>query len=106
MTGSCGFLGAAVGKRVDGRGQAANLCNMTDTFTVTEAQANLPKLVKQDAFAISRHGKVVGVYLSKDRIEALVETMELLGDNRFVKALGDFESGRMGFKDLDALDED
>ena len=79
---------------------------MADTFTVSEAQANLPKLLKQDSFSISRHGKVVGVYLSKDRIEALLETVELLGDKHFVKALNDFESGRMKFKDLAALNED
>jgi antitoxin YefM len=79
---------------------------MAETFTVSEAQANLPRLVKQDAFAISRHGKIVGVYLSKDRIEAMIETMELLGDKKFVKALNDFESGRMKFKDLADLDED
>ncbi len=78
---------------------------MADTFTVSEAQANLPKLVKQDSFAISRHGKVVGVYLSKERIEALVETVELLGDEDFLRALKDYKSGRMKFKDVSALDE-
>ena len=50
------------------------------TVTVSEAQANLPKLIRQDSFAIARHGKVVGVFLSKDRMEALVESMELLID--------------------------
>jgi hypothetical protein len=79
---------------------------MADTFTVSEAQANLPKLVKQDSFSISRHGKVVGVYLSKDRIEALIETVELLGDDAFLKALKDYKTGRMKFKDLSALNED
>ena len=54
---------------------------------VTEAQAKLNKLVDQDSFAISRHGKVVGIYLSRDRIEALIETMELLGNPEFATAL-------------------
>lgn len=77
------------------------------TVNVTEAQANLPRLLKRDSFAISRHGKIVGVYLSKDRIEAMIETMELLGDKQFVKALEDYESGKMKFKDLDEVfDED
>jgi PHD/YefM family antitoxin component YafN of YafNO toxin-antitoxin module len=76
------------------------LRNMADTFTVSEAQANLPKLVKQDSFSISRHGKVVGVYLSKDRIEAMIETMELLGDKKFIKAIRDYEAGRAKFKDF------
>lgn len=77
------------------------------TVNVTEAQANLPRLLKRDSFAISRHGKIVGVYLSKDRIEAMIETVELLGDKHFVKALEEYESGKMKFKDLDEVfDED
>lgn len=72
-------------------------------MNVTEAQANLPRLLKRDSFAISRHGKVVGVYLSKDRIEAMIETMELLGDKKLIKALEDYESGKMKFKDFDEV---
>ncbi len=80
---------------------------MTDDsiVNVTEAQAKLNKLVNQDSFAISRHGKIVGVYLSKDRIEALIETVELLGNSEFTKALNDYESGRMKFQDVAELDK-
>jgi hypothetical protein len=76
------------------------------TVNVTEAQANLPRLLKRDSFAISRHGKVVGFYLSKDRIEALIETMELLGDDSFMAALREYKSGKMKFKDIDDIDWD
>ena len=64
------------------------------TVTVSQAQANLPKLIRQDSFAISRHGKVVGVFLSKDRMEALVESMELLSVPDFVQALKEHKAGR------------
>jgi PHD/YefM family antitoxin component YafN of YafNO toxin-antitoxin module len=76
------------------------------TVNVTEAQANLPRLLKRDSFAISRHGKIVGFYLSKDRIEALIETMELLGDESFMATLREYKSGKMKFKDIDDLDLD
>ena len=76
------------------------------TVNVTEAQANLQRLIRRDSFAISRHGKVVGVYLSKDRIEAMIETMELLGDESFMAALREYKSGKMKFKDIDDLDWD
>jgi PHD/YefM family antitoxin component YafN of YafNO toxin-antitoxin module len=76
------------------------------TVNVTEAQANLPRLLKQDSFAISRHGKVVGVYLSKDRIEAMIETMELLGDENFMTALREYKSGKTKFYDADKLDKE
>lgn len=71
------------------------------TVTVSQAQAQLPKLLKKDSFAISRHGKVIGVYLSRDRIEALIETMELLGDPSFIEALKEYKSGKMKFVDMD-----
>jgi hypothetical protein len=64
------------------------------TVTVSQAQAQLPRLIRRDSFAISRHGKVVGVFLSKDRIEALVESMELLSDPQFIQALKDHKAGR------------
>ena len=51
--------------------------------------------------AVFRHGKVIGVYLSRDRIEALIETMELLGDPGFMKALKEYKSGKMKFVDLE-----
>jgi PHD/YefM family antitoxin component YafN of YafNO toxin-antitoxin module len=71
------------------------------TVTVSQAQAQLPKLLKKDSFAISRHGKVIGIYLSRDRIEALIETMELLGDPGFTKALKEHKAGKMRFVDLE-----
>ena len=73
------------------------------TVTVSQAQAQLPKLLKKDSFTISRHGKVVGVYLSRDRIEALIETMELLGDPSFMKTLKEYKSGKMKFVDMDEM---
>lgn len=71
------------------------------TVTVSQAQAQLPKLLKRDSFTISRHGKVIGVYLSRDRIEALIETMELLGDPAFMKALKEYKSGKTKFTDIE-----
>lgn len=79
---------------------------MTDSSTVSlsEAQANLPKLVRVDSFAIAGHGKVVGVFLSRDRVEALVETMELLANPEFSKALKEYKSGKTKLYDPTELD--
>jgi PHD/YefM family antitoxin component YafN of YafNO toxin-antitoxin module len=73
--------------------------------TVTAARARLNKLINTDSFAISRHGKIVGIYLSKDRLEALMETMELLSKPGFAKALKDYKSGRMKFHATTDLDK-
>lgn len=72
---------------------------------VTEAQAKLNQLINQDTFAISRHGKIVGIYLSKDRIEALIETMELMANSEFSTALKEYKSGRMKSYDIADLDK-
>jgi len=61
-------------------------------------------LIRQDSFAIARHGKVVGVFLSKDRMEALVESMELLADPEFSKALQEYKSGKTRLYDAAELD--
>jgi PHD/YefM family antitoxin component YafN of YafNO toxin-antitoxin module len=60
---------------------------------ISEAQAQLPALVKRDSFTICRHGKPVGVFLSADRIAALLETLELLDDAEFRKSLARLEAG-------------
>jgi PHD/YefM family antitoxin component YafN of YafNO toxin-antitoxin module len=74
------------------------------TVNVTQAQQQLPRLIKRDSFAISRHGKIVGFYLSKDRIEALIETMELIGNPEFLKALKEYKSGKTKFHSVEELD--
>jgi antitoxin YefM len=74
------------------------------TVSVSEAQANLPKLIRQDSFAIARHGKVVGIFLSKDRMEALVESMELLASPEFSQALKEHKSRKTKLYDVAELD--
>jgi hypothetical protein len=64
------------------------------TLSITKAQADLPRLVKRDSFSISCHGEIMGVYLCRDRIEALIESMELLADPEFQAALADLKTGK------------
>ena len=75
-------------------------------MNVTQAQQQLPRLIKRDSFAISRHGKIVGFYLSKDRIEALIETMELAGNPEFLKTLEEAKSGKAKQYPIEDLDEE
>jgi len=79
---------------------------MESTVNVTQAQQQLPRLIKRDSFAISRHGKIVGIYLSRDRIEALIETVELMENPEFQKTLKEYKSGRMKFYGIDDLGRD
>jgi PHD/YefM family antitoxin component YafN of YafNO toxin-antitoxin module len=76
------------------------------TYTVSQAQARLPRLLKEDSFAISVHGKVKGFYLSKERLEAMIETMELLGNPEFMTALKEHKSGKGKTYTIEELDKE
>jgi prevent-host-death family protein len=82
---------------------------MKTTVTTTEAQANLPRLLRQlpskKSLTITSHGRIAGFLVSKDRMEAIIETMEILANPKAMKVLRDFESGRSQGKDISCLDE-
>jgi PHD/YefM family antitoxin component YafN of YafNO toxin-antitoxin module len=81
---------------------------MKTTVTTTEAQANLPRLLRQlpatSAVTITNHGRIAGFLVSKDRMEAIIETMEILSNPGAMKAVTDFEKGRSKGKDVSCLD--
>jgi PHD/YefM family antitoxin component YafN of YafNO toxin-antitoxin module len=82
---------------------------MNTTVTTTEAQANLPCLLrglpKEKAVTITNHGRIAGFLISKDRMEAIIETMEILANPEAMKAIRDFEAGRSRGKDISCLNE-
>ncbi len=80
---------------------------MTSTYSITEAQANLPALVrasKDRPITITRRDEVVGFLLSPDRMEAIIETMEILANPKAMRAIRDYENGRTKFFPLAALE--
>jgi prevent-host-death family protein len=81
---------------------------MPSTYSVTEAQTNLPRLLKRAAdgsIAIRRHGKTVAYLVSSDRMEAIAETLEILANPDAMKAIRAYEAGKMKFFSLSSLDE-
>jgi len=80
------------------------------TYSVSEAQSQLPRLLRQAEagrlVGISRRDKTVAYLLSRDYLEALVETMELLDDSGARKAIADHRAGKTRFLPLQALDRD
>ena len=73
--------------------------------TIRQGQAKLPRLIKEDSFAISVHGEVKGFYLSKQRLEAMIESIELLENPEFTAALKAHRSGRARTYTVKELDE-
>jgi len=76
----------------------------SSTYTVSQAQARLPSLIKEDSFAISVHGVVKGFYLSKPTLEAMLESLELLEKPEFAAAVKAHKSGKDKTYTLEELD--
>ena len=80
-----------------------------DTYTVTAAQSQLPRLIRDAEsgrpIAISRRDRTPAYILSQERLDAIVETMQLLANPAARKALEDHRAGKTRFLPLSALDE-
>jgi prevent-host-death family protein len=78
------------------------------TYTITEAQGRFPRVVRESANAgaipVTRHGETVAYIVSRERLEAMAETMEILANPRAMQAIRDYEAGRLAFKPLTADD--
>ncbi|MFH1489701.1 MAG: type II toxin-antitoxin system Phd/YefM family antitoxin [Pseudomonadota bacterium] len=77
---------------------------------VTKVKRDLLHILKRmeeedETVAITRNGEAVGVMMTMDRYEALLETIEILGDKGILRALAsskkDFRDGKtMSHKDV------
>jgi PHD/YefM family antitoxin component YafN of YafNO toxin-antitoxin module len=76
------------------------------TYTVSEAQANLPRLCrKARPFVISRRGTPVYVAVPFEYYDALLETLELLSNPTAMRALRAAKEGKLEYQELDLGDE-
>jgi prevent-host-death family protein len=82
---------------------------MDATYSVTQAQTNLPRLIKEvteeGSIAITRHAETVAYLISRGRMDAIMETLELLGNPGAMKALRNYEKGKTRFLPLSALND-
>ncbi len=72
---------------------------MNSTVTITELQDQAPQVVKQaeknGSVAVCRHGRTVAFVVSRERMEAILETLELLADRSVMESIRDYESGKI-----------
>jgi antitoxin YefM len=82
---------------------------MNSTYSISQAQSQFPGLVRETAdggaIAITRHDETVAYVLSRERTEAIVETMELLANPAAMRVIRDYQKGRMKFNPIEALDD-
>ncbi len=82
---------------------------MKTSYSIAAGQKSFPEVVaaseKGVPVPIERHGETVAYVISKERFDAMLETMELLSNPEFVKALRSYEAGDTAWTSLAALPE-
>lgn len=80
---------------------------MSSTYSVTEAQSRLPGLIREaeegTPVRIRRRDETVAFLVSRARMEAIVETMEILASPEAMKTIAEHRAGRTKFFPLSAL---
>jgi prevent-host-death family protein len=77
------------------------------TYSVAQAQTNLPRLIKEAAdegsIVITRDEETVAYLISRRRMDAIMETLDLLGNPEAMNALRDYDGERTKFLPLSEL---
>ncbi len=80
------------------------------TYSVSQAQGQLPRLLREaevgTVVSISRRDETVAYVLSREQLESIVETMELLANPRAQKAIAAHRQGKTRFIPLSALKDE
>lgn len=80
---------------------------MKTTFDIAEAQAQLPKLVRnKQTVSLRQDNETVAFLVPRDRMEALLETMEIMANPDAMRAIRRDQSGKGKYLPLSVLDED
>ncbi|MEO7300146.1 MAG: type II toxin-antitoxin system Phd/YefM family antitoxin [Verrucomicrobiota bacterium] len=82
---------------------------MKTAYSVSKAQSNLPRVLKEaedHVIAITRRDETIAYLISKERLESLIESLELMSNPKAMKAIRDAKAGRTKYLPLSALDED
>jgi prevent-host-death family protein len=82
---------------------------MKNTYSVAKAQANFTRLLKeaeQGPVAITRHDETVAFIVSRERMDAIIETLELMANAEAMLAIKQHQAGKTKWVSASVLDED
>ena len=70
-----------------------------NTYSITEAQKDLPRIARQlnGAAAITRHDEAVAYLVSREHWESVLESMELMSDTSFRQHLARMADGKVRY---------
>ena len=79
---------------------------MKTTFSVTEAQTKLLRLVEsKETITLRQREETVAFIVPRERMEALLETMEIMGNPAAMRGIRRDRSGKGKYLPLSVLDE-
>lgn len=83
---------------------------MDSTVTISQLQAQASRCVRraeqEGAVTIARHGRAVAFLVSRDRMEAILESLEIAGNPQAMEAIKKYEAGKSKMKDISCLDDE
>jgi len=82
---------------------------MKNTYSVAKAQANFTRILKEAEsypISITRHDETVAFIVSRERMDAIVETLEIMANPDAMKAIRQHRAGKTKLHSLSVLDED
>jgi antitoxin YefM len=80
---------------------------MNRTYSVRQAQAQLPRLLRsRQTITICRRDEPISYLVPKERWEAIAETLDLLSNPKAMKVLRAARAGKLRYKRVYLEDED
>ena len=74
---------------------------------ITKVQATLPALVRSgETVTILKNGDPVYVLMPMERMEAILETMEIMANPSAMKAIRDYQAGKTKFTTLKKIEKE
>ncbi len=81
---------------------------MNPPVTITDFNAKAAEHVRKaeetGVITITRQGHPIAYLISRDKMESILETLDILANPAAMKAIRDYEAGEMTFKDVTCLD--
>lgn len=82
---------------------------MPSTYSITKGQARFPKVIKQartgPVVTITNREETVAYVIGRERMEAIVETIEILSNPAAAKAIEEHRAGRTRFGKIEDIPE-
>ncbi len=80
---------------------------MKSAVSISEGQDSFPAMVKAaergDVVTVTRRGKPVALVIGHERLSAIAETLEMMGNAAAMHAIGEHRAGRTQFGSLDEI---